>query len=78
MGVWGVSEDDDVVWMFEWVFDVMVGGMCAARGSSRLSAILSAWYRARAREFDYVVCKRWGEMSDDDENDRMEMSVFEW
>ena len=76
-GVRGVSEDDDAVRTFERAFDAMVGGTCAARGPPRLSAILSAWYRARAREFDHAVRKRWGETSDDDENDRMETSVLE-
>ena len=63
---------------FARAFETSVGTMCASRGPPRLSAILSAWYRARAKEFDAAVRKRWGETSDDDEESgRMETSVLE-
>ena len=58
-------------------FDDVVGAMCNARGPPRLSAILSAWYRSRAREYDRSVRKRWGETSDEEENDLMESNVLE-
>ena len=58
-------------------FETSVGTMCTSRGPSRLLAILSAWYRARAKEFDAAVRKRWGETSDDEETGLMETSVLE-
>jgi len=78
MRVRGTEDVEDArVRAFDREFQEVVGAMCNARGPSRLSAILSAWYRARAREFDRAVRKRWGETSDDEENDAMETSVLE-
>ena len=73
----GRGDGGEGVEAFVRAFDDVVGAMCNARGPPRLSAILSAWYRSRAREYDRAVRRRWGETSDEEENDLMESNVLE-
>lgn len=71
------NETSASVEAFVRVFDAEVGAMVCARGPPRLSAILSAWYRVQAKEYDRAVRRRWGETSDDEENDLMETNMLE-